>query len=48
MNDEAPLTLDDVVDCLRTLQKEYQKFPDVTTFEYGVAWLLEDIERRNK
>jgi len=45
---EAPMTLEQVVACLRKLQAQYSKFPDPATWEYGIAWLLDDIERRNK
>lgn len=45
---EAPMSLAELIARLRKMQADYRKFPDPATFEYGVAWLLEDFERRNK
>ena len=39
------VTLDQVIARLHKLQADYRKFPDPTIWEYGIAWLLEDIER---
>lgn len=35
----------EIIARLRKLQAEYREFPDPAIWEYGIAWLLEEIEK---